>query len=102
MILEPKMKLLHQVVIPSVAVEWKKIADFLELEVSLTEEIEKKHKNDPINCCEEVFREWLRTDYGLQPKTWSTLTTTLKEIKQLVSSVQRIEQMLKSNRFNFI
>ena len=98
----PKMKLLHKIVIPKVSSKWKRVADFLEVEFSKIDMIQDKFKSDPNVCCEEALREWLRSDYGVQPKTWSTLIATLREIKELTTITEEIEQELKSKNMILI
>ena len=89
------MKCLHQLVIPNVAAEWKTIADYLEFKLPMIKIIEEQHRNDPVKCCTELFRQWLSSDYGVGPKTWSILIKTLKEITQLSTVTKEIEQKLK-------
>ena len=89
------MKHLHQLVIPNVAAEWKMVADYLEFTLPLIKIIEERCRNDPVKCCTELFRQWLSSDYGVRPKTWSTLIKTLKEITQLSTVTKEIEQKLK-------
>ena len=88
------MKHLHQLVIPNVAAEWKTVADYLEFTLPLIKIIEEQHRSDPVKCCTELFRQWLSSDYGVGPKTWSTLIAALKEIKQLATVTKEIEQKL--------
>ena len=90
------MKHLHQLVIPNVAAEWKTVADYLEFKLPMIKIIEVQCKDDPVRCCTELFRQWLSSDYGVGPKTWSTLIKTLKEIEQLSMVTKEIE--LKLNR----
>jgi len=92
----PTMKCLHQLVIHKVAAEWKTIADFLDFESSTINIIQDQCRDNPTKCCAELFREWLDTDCGLQPKTWSTLFVALKNVKQLATATEEIEQKLKS------
>ena len=89
------MKRLHQLVIPNVAAEWRTIADYLEFTLPTIKVIEEQYRNDPIKCCAEMFRQWLSSDYGVRPKTWSVLIKTLKEIEQLSTAAKEIEQNLK-------
>ena len=92
---EPSMKQLHCYVIPKIASKWKTVAEFLELDTSTINMIEEKCTNDPKTCCEEVFREWLKNNCGLGPKTWSKLTATLKEIEQLKDVAEELYHELK-------
>ena len=82
----PTMRQLHQHVIPNIAAHWRKVAEFLELKISTIDLIDEKCKSDPTRCCEETFREWLKTDNcGVGPKNWSTLIAALKGIRRLKS-----------------
>ena len=86
------MKKLHQLVVSKVAMEWKTIADYLEFTLPMIKIIEEKCRYDPVKCCTELFRQWLSSDYGVGPKTWSTLITILKQIRQLFLATKEIEQ----------
>ena len=92
---ELTMKCLHQLVIPNVAAEWKIVAYYLEFTLPMIKIIEEKFRNDPVKCCTELFEQWLSGDYGVEPKTWSTLIVALKEIEQLSTVTKEIEQKLK-------
>ena len=88
------MKQLHQLVIPSVAAEWKAVADYLEFTLPMIKIIEEQCRSDPVKCCIELFRQWLSSDYGAGPRTWSTLIKSLKEIKQVSMVTEQIELKL--------
>ena len=89
--LEPNETFEQHMVIPKIAAYWKKVADALEFEVWKIKTIEKKYRNDPEECCDELLREWLSSGLGLQPKTWSTLINALKEVTQLAAITKTIE-----------
>jgi len=91
------MKQLHQHVIPNVAAHWRKVAEFLEFKISAIDLIEEKCRNDPLKCCEETFREWLKADCGIGPKTWSTLMANLKGITRLKSVAEELCHELNIN-----
>ena len=92
------MKDLHQLVIPCIAAEWKTVADYLEFKLSMIKVIEEQCRNNPVKCCTELFRQWLSNDYGVRPRTWSTLIKTLKEIKQLSAVTEEIEGKLNCKK----
>ena len=92
------MKDLHQLVIPSVAAEWKIVAYHLEFKLPMIKIIEEQYRNDPVKCCSELFRQWLSSDCGVRPRTWSTLIKTLREIKQLSTVTEEIEGKLNCKR----
>ena len=35
--------------------------------------IKLKNNDNPKKCCKDIFKDWLSTDHGVGPKTWSTL-----------------------------
>ena len=90
------MKHLHQLVIHKVAAEWKTIADFLDFESSTINIIQDQCRDNPTKCCTELFRKWLHNDHGLKPKAWSTLFDVLRNVRQLATVTEEIEQKLKS------
>lgn len=86
---------LHKLVIPKVAVDWKKIADYLKFDLPTIQIIERRYRNNPEECCDELFRKWLNSNCGQGPKSWCTLITALKEIDELTAVTEEIEQNLK-------
>ena len=84
------MKQLHQHVIPNIAAHWRKVAEFLELKITVIDLIEEKFRGDLTRCCEETFREWLKTDSGVAPKTWSVLVASLKGVTRLKCVAEEI------------
>ena len=92
------MKWIHKLVIPNVSYCWKTIADFLEYSIQKKKEIEERQRGDPTKCCVELLEDWLSTDNGVKPKTWSKLLAVLKEIRELRNiSLSIEEQLLKEN-----
>ena len=91
----PKMKDLHKTVFPKIAAEWRTVADFLEYDIVVINLIAETGREDPMKCCTELFLDWLTTDNGLTPKTWSTLIETVKEISQLWGVGEHIAESLK-------
>jgi len=89
------MKDLHKTVFPKIAAEWRRVADFLDYDISTIKLLAETGKGDPMKCCSELFSDWLTTDNGLAPKTWSTLIETVKEIDQLSEVSEHIEKSLK-------
>ena len=94
------MKHLHQLVIPNVAAQWMVVAEFLEFNQATINIIEEKDRSDPEKCCKEMFWQWLSSDHGVKPKTWSTLIKTLKQIKDLTAVTEEIEEKLKSKFYH--
>ena len=89
------MRLLHEIVVPRIAAGWSIVADYLKYEVENQQAIKIKCQNDPIKCCVELLEDWLSSDRGVSPKSWSRLIETLKEIKGLTATTEMIIQDLK-------
>lgn len=88
------MRWMHKIIIPNVSYCWKKVADFLEYPIPKKKEIEERQRGDPTKCCVELLEDWLSTDNGVKPKTWSKLLSLLKEIRELTSVSSSIEEQL--------
>ena len=97
----PKIGDLCEFVIPHIKVYWEDVAYIaLRFDIPTVEGVQQKHKSDVKQCCEAIFKIWLTTDHGVEPKTWSTLVAQLKKIKELVSAVEKVEKLLKKT-FNW-
>jgi len=89
------MSQLIKMVVPRVAHCWEKVAHFLEIESSRIKLIKKQHPNEPEDSCMELFDHWLSSGEGVEPKTWAVLLNTLKEIKQIRTVANEIEEDLE-------
>ena len=92
---EPAMKLLHKVVVPRIAATWNIVADYLEYELEYKQVIVKQGHENPIDCCIILLEDWLSTDRGVFPKTWSRLIDVFKEIKDLRGVIDKIIKELQ-------
>ena len=90
----PAMRLLHEAVIPRIAAYWSIVADYLEYEVETKKLIRDKYHDDPIKCCVELLEDWLSSDRGVTPKSWSRLIEALKGIRSLTVPTEMIIQDL--------
>ena len=86
---------INEIVIPRVEAKWEDVAYALRYKISEVQGIQAKHKDDPKRCCRELFINWLSTDHGVGPKTWSTLLEKLKEVGDLVAATDEIEKELE-------
>ena len=89
------MKHLINMVVPRVAAHWNDVAFNLDFSISTVQIISKKFLNDPVSCCKELFEQWLNSSEGTQPKIWSTLLTSLKQMRHLRAATEEIEKELK-------
>ena len=88
------MRLLKEFVIPKMAAKWKDVADFLDYDLNTIDIIEEQYRNDCEKCSDKLFRDWLSTSHGVEPKTWTTLLMRMKRIQCLAVATSDIEQEL--------
>ena len=92
----PKMGCLIKFVIPNVKAHWEDIAyAVLEYDVPFVKAIRQKHQNDVKACCQELFEDWVTTEHGIKPKTWSKLLCQLRQIEELTFAIEKIKEKLK-------
>ena len=89
------MKHLINIVVPKIAAHWKDVAFNLDFSISTVQIISKKFLNEPVSCCKELFEQWLNSSEGTQPKIWSTLLMSLKQMSDLQAATEEIEKELK-------
>ena len=88
------MRLLHKIVVPRIAADWSIVADYLEYEVDYKRLIREKCRDNPERCCVELLEDWLTSNRGVSPKTWSKLIEVLREIKSLKATTEKIVENL--------
>ena len=89
------MGFLIKYVIPKVKAYWEDVAYVaLNYDIPDVEAIKKKH-HDVKECCRELFKDWLMTEHGVKPKTWFILLQQLREVEELPTVVEVIEEELR-------
>ena len=81
---------INHIVVPQIKAEWEDVAYALRYEITTVKAIKAKHNEDPKKCCRDLFIDWLSTDHGVGPKTWSTLLEKLKEVEDVAAATQEI------------
>ena len=89
------MRLLHEIVIPKIAADWSKVADYLDYDVEYKRVIKETCHHDPERCCVELLEDWLSSNRGVSPKSWSTLIEALKGIQSITATTEKIIEDLK-------
>ena len=89
------MRLLKKFVIPKIAAKWKDVADFLDYDLNTIDIIEDQCRGNCEKCSDKLFRDWLSTNHGVEPKTWTTLLMRMKSIECLAVATSDIEQELR-------
>ena len=84
---------LIKIVIPKIKFEWEYLAYSMQYKIATVKAI-KKDCSDSQECCKTLFEDWLSTDHGAAPKTWSTLLQKIKDVDNLVAAVDEIKEEL--------
>ena len=82
-----------KIVVPKVSAEWEDLAYSMQYSIATVKAI-KKDCSDCQPCCRKLFEDWLSTDYGAAPKTWSTLLQKIKDVDSLATAVDDIKREL--------
>ena len=90
---EPIMWDLIKIVIPMVSADWEDLAYSMQYKIATVKAI-KKDCSDCQPCCRKLFEDWLSTDNGATPKTWSTLLQRIKDVDSLAATVDKIKKEL--------
>ena len=88
------MRLLHELVVPRIAADWNIVADYLEYELEYKRLIREKCRDDPERCCVKLLEDWLTSNRGVSPKSWSKLIDILREIKSLKATTEKLVEDL--------
>ena len=89
----PDMWDLIKIVIPKVKAKWEYMAYSMQYSIATVTAV-KKDCSDSEECCKTLFEDWLSTDHGAAPKTWSTLLQKIKDVDSLVAVVDDIKREL--------
>ena len=84
---------LIKIVIPKVKAEWEYVAYSMEYDIATVKAIKKDCRDDK-ECCKTLFEDWLYTDRGVAPKTWSTLLQKIRDVDSLAAAVDDIKSQL--------
>ena len=81
---------INKIVVPKIQAEWEDVAYALRYKIYAVDAIKAKCNDDPKRCCKKLFTDWLSTDNGVGPKTWSTLLGKLKEVTDLSAATKEV------------
>ena len=88
------MRLLHEIVVPRIAAKWSMVADYLKYELEYKQLIRQNCRDNAKWCCVELLEDWLTSNRGVFPKSWSKLIEVLREIKSLKATTEKIVEDL--------
>ncbi|XP_065900605.1 uncharacterized protein [Dysidea avara] len=88
----PEMGDLNVIVVPRIMAYWEDVAFALRYKIPTVTGIRETCHTDPKKCCQELFKDWISTENGVSPKTWSTLLNKLKQVQELFSVTKEIRR----------
>jgi len=89
------MEHLVEFVIPKIKENWDDVAFILGFNSKHVDNVTTQFHDDAKKCCRRILIDWLNTNQGSSPKTWSALLTNLKRLEELEATVKNIEQKLQ-------
>jgi len=84
------MKQLLNIAYHKVATYWDKLAYNLKFSIGEVNTVRVKYKNDPLECCLHILKEWRCTKHG-DTKTWSVFLAAVRKTKPLYAIATQIE-----------
>jgi len=77
------MKLLYELVIPKISAHWDVVLANLEYDLAFKQELDRKYRGDPRQCCTDLLEDWITSDRGISPKTYTKLLEVLCSINDI-------------------
>ena len=90
------MKHIINIVIPLLKAQWEDVAYNLDYESPTIDGIKESCHVDPKKCCQKLFKDWLDTNHGIKPKTWSTLLNAIVENEDFTKATEDILEKLET------
>ena len=92
----PKVRdLLIMGVVSQLAAKWETVAYILDYDTHEIDNIKKSKNENPVECCQELLRDWVEDKHVDKPKTWFTLLNTIAEDETFTRSIEKILEKLK-------
>ena len=89
------MKLLYKLVIPKISAHWDVVLANLGYDLAFKQELDRKYKGNPRECCTNLLEDWISSDRGLSPKTFTKLLEVLCTINDIAPFMRDIIDGLK-------
>ena len=89
------MKLLYKLVIPKISAHWDVVLANLEYELAFKQELDRKYKGNPRECCTALLEDWISSNRGVIPKTFTKLLEVLCTINEIAPFMRDMIEALK-------
>ena len=87
----PEMGDLNMIVVPKIMAYWEDVAYALRYKIPTVAGIKETCHTDPKKCCQELLKDWVSSENGFSPKTWSTLLNKLTQVHELYAVTKEIK-----------
>jgi len=84
---------LIKVVVPKIKAYWKDVAYSMGYDPHIIKAIQLE-SHDLKDSCRKLFEDWLSTSRGPTPKTWKTLLGKIRDVDEISSVTDEIEETL--------
>ena len=84
------MKLLYKLVVPKISAHWDVVLANLEYDLSFKQELDRKYRGNPRECCIALLEDWISSNRGVSPKTFTKLLEILCTINEIAPFMRDI------------
>ena len=84
------MKLLYKLVVPKISAYWDVVLANLEYDLSFKQELDRKYRGNPRECCIALLEDWISSNRGVSPKTFTKLLEILCTINEIAPFMRDI------------
>ena len=89
------MRLLYKLIIPKISAHWDVVLANLEYDLAFKQELDRKYRGDPRLCCAALLEDWISSDKGVSPKTFTKLLEVLCTVDDIAPFMRDIIDGLK-------
>ena len=89
------MRLLYKIVIPKISAHWDVVLANLEYDLAFKQELDRKYRGNPRECCTALLEDWISSNRGISPKTFTKLLEVLCTINDIAPFMRDIVDSLK-------
>lgn len=89
------MRLLYKLVIPKISAHWDVVLANLKYGLEFKQELDRRFNGNPQQCCTALLENWISSNRGVSPKTYTKLLEALCAINDIAPFVRDIIYGLK-------
>ena len=89
------MRILHKIIIPKISAHWDVVLANLEYDLAFKQELDRMYRGNPRECCTALLEDWISSNRGISPKTFTKLLEVLCAINDIAPFMRDIIDGLK-------